>query len=845
MSWNKIASDLLIQNTPFDKWKLTIPENTAEINIPKIIKLTLKLLENAFSNGKNKIIIVYPEGFYLPSLTVVFQAISSISSGKIRADNDFLSFQPGQKMKYNNSICEFIEIQNINNTEMVCVKLSDGTICKYPKDRVPPFQKTDTKRPVSRDPSYMNISNKKFSLYDDLKSKRTFLKDNITYISSSRKFQRLMNKINFDNYNIEDILLLGKLNSDGKVNIINKGQLNGIPAILFSNDLYLLNTQILDNMRYLFVDYSDKVVNCQLDALDNLIRKHFPVVIISDYINSFNLENLENRGFLTLRWDKDSLIPIFDESLKDNVNQKIINCCNKRIVDIQCENTEISKISNILRNIRYYILNNTNQSIMDLYWQLYYIIILLLHKTIAMSLQSRNILLSDILAINNKLKTLGYNISPEIIDKLNNIIDMLKIILDEKYQFSKVKETENIILSSINNKIIIIPDNEDKNIYVSYWNNIFNKSDKNIAIMYAQEYSNRTLCTKADVIVCGWLGEKEMRNIIFCNNESEIFILLSSVELKWKKTHISKWEKISKNESRHEFDRYFTTIVSKPVINTEDNDNDHIDEIDNINNSIQKNRYRKYCSQNAGNDPIDAIPVTFVNGYFTFYKESSDVITVTDIINSFSEDSRAIIKAVNKIQVGDFIVIRETERSLIRELADNILGKEGKKEYREISSRWKNKLLEKCKVCSVRELHEKVKKEGSTIGLQAFRSWINNDDFIAPQDKDNLLYIAIALKDNYLINNIKKITEACAIVNAAHKKAGFEISNKLKKEVSKFLSKMPNLGMIDIWEPIELQLDELGKIKILKVILIGDPITVDSINTNRLLSESSREKNNT
>ena len=838
MTWNKIASDLLGSNTVYDNVQLLLPESTTTICVPKIVKLTLKLLENALVKSKNRIIIVYPEKIYLPVLTVLFQTLSDILLEKQGNHSDFDSLKKGQKLKIDNSVCEFISSDN----DRIKVKWADIDN-SFLKSNFPAFQKAETKRRLSKFPGGLLKECTKFSVIDALKQNMSFLKKSIIYVTSESKFMRITNDIKFDNYYIKDLLLFGKIKTDNTIDIINKGQIHGIPAVLFTNDLYSINNQHLENIKYIFVDYSDNIVNNQLDILDELIKNDFSIVIMSDYINSFCFENIENREFITLRWDKHSLIPISDELLTDIINQKITNCCNKCINYILCENAEISNILIIMKNIRY-IIENTNQTLIDLYWQLYDIIVLLLHKTIILSLQSRNNLLVNIEAINNELRNQSYSISSENMDNLISIIKTLKMILGDTYHSEKTDATERIIKSSVNDNIIIIPDNEDKNEYIIYWNNYIKETDKSITIMYAQEYSNRLHCTKTDVIVCGWLGKNRMKNIIFCNNESIIYVLLNEFELQWKKSHISEWEKIYNNESRREFDRYFTSIELQPIINDENKPDESSEDIDDIRNSIQRNRYKKYLSQNSGNISIEAVPIEFVSGFFTFYKKSSNVITVTDIINDISENSKANIKSATDIQIGDFIVIRETERSLIRELADDILEKDGKKEYREMSGRWKNKLNEKRRFCSIKELHEMITREGTKIGLQAFRSWIDDDDFIAPQDKENLLYISVALNDNYLINNIERIWEICKFVRAAHVRAGNEISNRLKNGIAKSLSNMSKIRRVDIWDPIDLQLDELGKVKILKVTSIGEPITVDIIHTNRLLSETPKEKYN-
>jgi len=436
-----------------------------------------------------------------------------------------------------------------------------------------------------------------------------------------------------------------------------------------------------------------------------------------------------------------------------------------------------------------------------------------------------------------------YSISAEIIGNIEEIVSILYELLKETYLFVKTKKAKELIQSSSSdNIVIIIPENDDKDTYNSYWNLFSDESDvkKNIDIMYPQEYSTCSHNINAKVIVCGWLGKNKMRNIIFSNNTSSVSILLYKIEEEWKKYHLAEWEKIIKNESRRNFDKLFTSIEFQPNENTEENDIEINNDIDTIEISIRENRYKKY-SMNTGNMTAETIPITFVSGYFSFYRKSSNIITVTDIINNISDNLKQ--KNTIDIQVGDFIVIREKESSLIRELADAILAKEGKTEYREVSGRWKNKLLERCKVCSISEIYDKIKRYGLTIGLPAFRTWIN-DDFIVPEKKDNLLCLSTALNDSYLKNKIDYIWKVCKDVNATHIKAGNEISKRLKNGIAKSLSEMPKIRRNDIWDPIDLQLDELGKIKILKVTSIGDPIFVDLIHTNRLLTETPRDKYN-
>ena len=43
--------------------------------------------------------------------------------------------------------------------------------------------------------------------------------------------------------------------------------------------------------------------------------------------------------------------------------------------------------------------------------------------------------------------------------------------------------------------------------------------------------------------------------------------------------------------------------------------------------------------------------------------------------------------------------------------------------------------------------------------------------------------------------------------------------------------------MTTIWDPIEMQVDDVGLVRILKIIDIGTPVIVDIADTNRLIEE--------
>ena len=84
---------------------------------------------------------------------------------------------------------------------------------------------------------------------------------------------------------------------------------------------------------------------------------------------------------------------------------------------------------------------------------------------------------------------------------------------------------------------------------------------------------------------------------------------------------------------------------------------------------------------------------------------------------------------------------------------------------------------------------------------------------------------------------MEAVYEAGKEVRSAHVQAGRILSQRLKNKVGEYIRSLGAIDTFNVWDPITLQLEDVGQVKILKVIDISRPISVDSGNTNRLLSE--------
>ena len=235
------------------------------------------------------------------------------------------------------------------------------------------------------------------------------------------------------------------------------------------------------------------------------------------------------------------------------------------------------------------------------------------------------------------------------------------------------------------------------------------------------------------------------------------------------------------------------------------------------------------------NETVEAIPVNYVGGYLAFYRTGHKIISASDIIEN--DGDKIETKYPSELHLGDFIVVREVDRDLVKEMADIILEQSGMADKRAIAGKWREALQIETLFNTPEQIYERLQSVGCTRGFQAVRSWIFDEDMIAPQSKQDLENIAAITGNDVLKEMLDQIYSAAQTVKTAHVQAGRNLSLLLRKRVVEALKDYGDIDPFNIWEPIEMMVDGIGTVRILKIIDIGAPVIVDITDTNRLIDE--------
>lgn len=271
---------------------------------------------------------------------------------------------------------------------------------------------------------------------------------------------------------------------------------------------------------------------------------------------------------------------------------------------------------------------------------------------------------------------------------------------------------------------------------------------------------------------------------------------------------------------------------------TDIDDTDGDDELDEINLILRENKYKQFSNGNfrKSGDMVEAIPINFVGGYFSFYLKSHKLVTASKIVAGYANKVEIVLP--EELHNGDFVVVRESGKDVVKDIADLLLKNSSIGNQRKLAKMWRDAIKKELMYNTEEELAQKISMAGCDKGIATIKNWIDDEDIIAPKAKEDLQYIANAIGNKELKEMLDDVYKAVNKVRGAHIKAGRILSQQLKLKLANALKKYGNIDSNNLWEPIEIEVENIGIVKVLKVIDIGHAICIDASNTNRLIEES-------
>ena len=861
LSWNEYIEELLSNPTVLDKMSLQYRDNI--INVSPIVKASIQMLECMIETEGRHNAFVFPEIKETLFEFVLSKIVFNVAAGKINIRYNPHSFEAGQKLKYKNCVVEFDKCveKDFDGKGRIYIRFADEVTFGVPLEMAPIFQIADsntkrfTKFKVFREIyneqaafAELKSDTEKRDIIEELMDYKTHLDGSIFLVTNVRSAKEYFDETRINENSLKDVLLIGKIQSDGSIDSCYSGQLSGNPAVVLAPDLYSVLNAIEHGAKVqsIIINLSQgALLENQLDVLDDLSNREFPVLCLADTSNSFEMDKLLERGYNLWRWDANTLVEMLHASNQKTAGKRVRNCAVQNLNSEKVSCLEVGESLQLLYKHKAEI-EHQGVDVIATYNKLFSILFTVLRIAVPFEREELNNIQKILQECKESLEQSKRFMEQTIYCDFKQVISNFEKIFVNSFENPKISKIAEIISSKKYSSIcIVIADRLDKIRCEKYWRDytVRKRCPTIVKVLYPQEYVNQDVVNFDATIVVGWLNNKNMRNVIYCYGTRDYIVLTYECEEKWRKAHTKIWGGFLANSSNNRIVKNSLSRKAKRMIAdskfTDEASVSHeetFDELMDIENLIQLNTYRRYgVSTNGESQMVEAYPVNFVGGYLAFYRTGHKIITVTDIIIAGKEN--VALKTPDLLRNGDFVAVRETQRDIIRDIADKILENSGKPHAREIALRWRDALNVETMFSTLDEIYHNLQKHGCTRGFQTVKNWIEDENQFSLSSKEDLLCIAKALNDEMLLETIDDVYMAGVDVKRAHLKAGQYLSQRLRHQIANKITEFGEIDVFNIWEPIELQLEDIGKVIILKIIDINRPIQIDSSNTNRLLSE--------
>lgn len=861
LEWSEYVDQLLSRETSFDGISLAFEDTSTPVGIPPIIKASVLMLDRMLECQGKFNILVFPERIQSIFIFTLVKLLYNIFEGRIERGYDPEKFMPGEKLRLGKAVVEFVRVEEKDSPKSMKIRLADLEYTA-PIELFPLFQKTNARK-VSKYAVFsaeMTEARKKLPTSTPEKQYSKLLTDYKTHMDSSIvNMTSIINaKAQFSGctlfgHSIKDLLLIGQADYEGNVRNIGAGQLGGTPAIVLATDLYAIAEMAHKGhpIQSIIVDASNaNVLLSQLDAMDELMRLGVPITCVTDIVNSFDLQPFLERNFNLWRWDEDSITDRLYDIAPLPLDKKTRHCARRQIEYLISSGNEISTA---IRNLSVHKgeVQTFSAQMLKTFNRLYSIAFMALHEIAPFDDTQLSQVSRALVDCNSVLESEKNYLLPKTYEDYRTAINNLKAVFKRDYLLQKHDAlAERLVREQYKSICIVVPERTEKTHVQTYWQMWCRRKrmTTQVYVLYPAEYYLTQCSQFSCTIVVGWLKRAIMRKILYSFNTQSYIVLMYDYEKSWKNYSTAKWNiALDNSRNRQAIERSFAT--DKVQISTTQFRPQYFapeaipqaDEYEEIEMVLRENRYRQYISnggQKTVDETVEVIPVNFVGGYLAFYRTGHHLLSATNIIVNDADKLREEDKKLPAdLKLGDFVVVRESDKDLIKEMADIILERSGKSELRDLSQKWREALEIESLFYTPEEIYKRLQTVGCTKGYATVRSWILNDEIIAPYQKEDLEYIAKVSGSAVLSDLLEQVYEAAQVVRNAHIQAGRALSMQLRNRIVESLNEYGEIDPFNIWEPIEMQVEGVGSIRILKVIDVGSPVTVDIADTNRLIEE--------
>lgn len=811
-------------------------------NLPPLFTLTQYIIDKFISNGHKRIAIILPDNECMVVPLLLTKYFANIQYEADYAGSVLDDIQPGQHLRLGKAVVEFLGIDEKNRIKFR-VDRKNPTKITCPINGIHyMFEKTDGA--ISSWKAWCEAektANQKLSdsknILGELRSKRTALRKTMILLSAKKDFRDFSESLYINGIFSEEVVTYGEidLESEDKFRLYNKGRLNCLPSISVTTKMEELYYLLKDEKSrgkiysiYSSMDKFDEIIG-NPDTFKKILKYNIPFVV---FLSESNFEGgplLTDFGFELWHWkpstmQSEAFLSSADDKTKNNksatdglfrkFSEKISRAALAEFIlktakdrDLKNSIRWISTLSRITVDS-----DNAIRQLVRKIWRFQNKLTRCVCKFEGEALEVLRRELKEITDIWDLQKAFYATLQTE--ELFNKIFETFELIIKNPMP-AKLIELLNFIESIATSEsriTIIVPDKYAfidqtlKAVCAVKGSCVVNI--KRISDFYAMQ--NKAF-VGTDYLVVTWFDKDEYIKIkqMYCYND--LVFILYDYENRWRDGLLAKVDEcISHEKIRSTAGKVQISgndIADKPFDKIESPDKSDYDDIADytISSKIIRSTLGNQSSSTYNDDSLECIPVLLSEDKIGYFYPTHDLIEVTLLASG--QMDRPVKKAASKLRKGDKILVRQSDKDIIKERADLLMQQAGETSLRESSELWVELLNRYATGKTVNEVLCSLNKYGGECSFQQVMYWLLGAT-IMPRDINILRIIGeVASHESgleelskYYLSLIDNIFDAGRKVQAYHQKAGRWLTSELKNkaaEIKAIADKVPSRGTVD------------------------------------------------
>lgn len=645
---------------------------------------------------------------------------------------------------------------------------------------------------------------------------RSILKNQVLYLGSKSGFEefltsRTLCRVHSDttpvtDAKLSDVLPWGSIGEDGSLLSSDQYQVEGEPLVAVSHSVENVaeaSVSVEPFSRVVFVDGPERLIR-NLQACDEIADSQ-KVIVLADHGSDDALSVIEERGFCIWRISPEEVsLGRGNSERTDSVHFGRVfsaarNYQKLELDDEVCRDDRIETAADNLNQAARRLDQLEGDEEMKRYLrELFRLLFSISDRCTPPGSQDKSEILQRLDELKQAVERRAIWVPAEVMTYLRNAFTAFQELISANTTNSGAGRAKGEALLKLlaeevdsGRRLIIVTRNPQSVETTKYWlreNGIYEP-----VVWYQQFPENQTYDT---IVVLSWLNAERFGKLIRRYAAPHVRLLSYPFERRWLRQFKSRrlHNMASGQPDRTEKSRllglpgdFLPFTQSRDLAESPAEKQTQASEtfsVFDIESKIMRRRKGVPPAARASQDTYPAKYVGFVGETYAYLMENHEVPVVTNLIrNGDSPSSRIHERAVNRLEVGDFLLFREgSDRDVVQLFAEEMMGRNVYEERRELATVWRRALLQLGG--SAEEIHRYLRSYGLRKKVATVRSWLRNRNIIGPWKLDDVRSMAAAAGRQRFSASPDDVWEAIGDIRSAHRRAGHKISDWLLAELA-------------------------------------------------------------